>query len=391
MKSWPGKFALACATSLLPFAAHADPKPAIVLPDARDAATWQKWTAELGWQLIAPAIDAHADADARAAALADAVHDAIKAGTADPARIYLAGRGDDSSLVFYIVSREPDLWAAGLALGGSPKPALGSRLIFAANFANTPVFWVSGAAGDSDLAARLKSAGMNIEWRDSKTISLAQCFDELFRRTRAEFPPTADCETNTSKFARCYWMEPVTFDSGERNDVLAPTLVRDGSGAALDLGGFGYKLSDPGPGALISYLPKGYFGPLKIGDRVVELDGQAVADAHDFDDRLNKITVEKQVVATIARGKDRIRLETRTVLPRSDSFVTARVRGEYNADSKALRIVSRSIKEMRVTLPPEWAPADLYWDDLEIRHLEKPGCYLLSIDQELLNAAPCSN
>ena len=147
MKSWSKKSAAACATiSLLAaFGLRGEPKPAIVLPDPRDAATWQKWTAELGWQVIAPAIDPKTDADMRAIAVADAVRAAIRNSTADPGHVYLAGRGDDAALVFYIVSRIPDLWSAGLALGGSPKPALAGGRIFGANFTNTPVLWISDA------------------------------------------------------------------------------------------------------------------------------------------------------------------------------------------------------------------------------------------------------
>lgn len=396
MKSWSKKSALACATASLLLAGGARaqqtpaPRPAIVLPDPRDAPTWQKWTSELGWQLIAPELDAHLDADARALALSDAVRNAVKANTADPAHVYLAARGEDAALVFYIVSRVPDLWAAGLALGGSPKPAIASGLLFAANFTNTPVYWVSSVPGDSDLASRLKSAGLNIEWRDAKDISIAKCFGDLLERARAENPATADCETNTAKFARCFWIEPDKFDSGERYEALPSTRVRDGSGAGLDLGGFGYRLSDPGPGVLISYLPKEYIGPLKIGDRVIELDGQPIADARDFDARLNKVTAERPAVALIARGKERMRLETRIVLPRLDAIITARVQGKYDAESKTLRIASRSISEMRLNIPAQWAPSDLYWDGLPLQHLEKPGCYLLSIGKELLNASPCS-
>ena len=39
------------------------------------------------------------------------------------------------------------------------------------------------------------------------------------------------------------------FDAGQRNDVLDSTRVQPvGSGAVLDLGGFGFNLADPGPG-----------------------------------------------------------------------------------------------------------------------------------------------
>lgn len=391
MKSWSKRSAAAYATiSLLAAGAlRAQPKPAIVLPDPRDAATWQKWTSELGWQVIAPTIDSKLDADTRAVVVADAVRTAIANSTADPAHVYLAGRGEDAALVFYIVSRVPDLWAAGLALGGSPKPALGAGRVFGANFTNTPVLWISDAPGDGELASRLKSAGMNLEWRDAKSVTIAKFFEELGKHARSDFPSVADCETNTAKFAKCYWLEPAKFDSGERNDVLPNTRIIDGSGASLDLGGFGYKLTDPGPGVLISYLPRDYIGPLKTGDRLIELDGQPVEDARDFDARLNKMYAEKLMVALIQRGKERLRLDTRVVLPRPDAMVTARVQGRYDPEFKTVQIVSRSVSEMRVTIPPQWVPSDLYWNGLAVEDLAKPGCYLLTIDKELLNAAPC--
>jgi hypothetical protein len=392
LKSWSRKSAAACATISLLAAGglRAQPKPAIVLPDPRDAATWQKWTTELGWQIVAPAIDAKTDADTRARAVADAVRTAIQNSTVDAAHVYLAGRGEDAAMVFYIVSRIPDLWSAALALGGSPKPALASGRIFGANFTNTPLLWVSDAPGDGELASRLKSAGLNVDWRDAKGVTIAKVFEELGGHAHGDFPSVADCETNTAKFAKCYWLEPSKFDAGERNDVLPNTRVIDGSGASLDLGGFGYKLTDPGPGVLISYLPKDYLGPLKTGDRLIELDGVPVEDARDFDVRLNKMYTEKLMVALIQRGKERLRLDTRVVLPRPDVIVTARVQGKYDPELKTVQIISRSVSEMRVIIPPQWASSDLYWNGLAIENLAKPGCYLLTVDKELLNAAPCS-
>jgi hypothetical protein len=370
--------------------AQTAPKPAIVLPDPADASQWQKWAAELGWQLLAPEIDAKIDADTRSRQLAEAVHTAVKNGTVDPAHVYLAGRGEETALVFYIVSRVPDVWAAALALGGSPKPALNAGRLFRANFTDTPVLWVSDGAGDDELAARLKTAGLNIEWREGKGITIGQTFDELHKHTHSNFPVLADCETNTAKFGSCYWMEASKFDASERNDTLPSSRLLDGSGASLDLGAFGYKLTDPGPGVLISFLPKDYMGPLKTGDRLVELDGKQVADGRDFDARLNGIYNEKTVSVMFQRGKERIRLDTRVVLPRPDALVTARVQGRYDAADKSVRIVSRSVTELRVNLPQEWAPAQLYWNGLAIESLKQPGCYLLTVDKELLNAAPCS-
>jgi len=391
LKSWSKKFAAVCAISLAVCGAAAapSPKPAIALVDPADAAQWSKWTQEIGWQLIVPTVANGAAPDARVEAIGAAVRAAIKDGSADAAHIYLAGRSEAAAAVFYAISRVPDLWAAGLALGGSPKPALDTGRIFAANFTNTPVLWVSDGAGDAELAGQLKSAGLNLEWRSAKNLSIAQVFAALLQHTHGEFPHDADCETNTPKFARCYWMEPTKFDAAERNEVLPPSRMMIGSGATLGLGEFGYKTDDPGPGVLISVLPKDYSGPLKIGDRLIELDGQPIADARDYIDRMNKMTSEKLMAGLVQRGKEKLRFETRVVLPRPDEFVTARLQGKYDPEDKTIQIISRSVTELRVTIPPEWVPSDVYWNGVSLEDLTKPGCYLLTTVQELLNAAPC--
>ena len=69
------------------------------------------------------------------------------------------------------------------------------------------------------------------------------------------------------------------FDASERNDVLASTRIAGGAGAALDLGGFGFKTDEPGPGVLVTSLPEKYTGPLKMGDRLVALDGKPIENA----------------------------------------------------------------------------------------------------------------
>jgi predicted esterase len=395
LKSWPRKFTTACTISLLTCLLHCGVaagqtlKPAVALVDPADATQWQKWTQELGWQVIVPTVPAGADADVRTEAVVSAVQAAIKAGQADPAHIYLAGRSEAAAAVWYVISRMPDLWAAGLALGGTPKPALDSGRIFAANFTDAPILWVSDSAGDSELAAQLKAAGLNIEWRTAKNLTIAQVFAALLEHKHTDFPHDADCETTTPKFAHCFWVEPTKFDGAERNEVLPPSRVTLGSGATLALGDFGYKLNDQGPGVLISVLPRDYVGPLKIGDRLIELGGEPIANAASFADRMNKMRTPKEIAGLVLRGKDRLRFDTRVVLPRPDALATARVQGKYDPEDKTIQIISRSVTELRVTIPPEWAPADLYWNGVSLEDVEKPGCYLLTIDQELLNAAPC--
>jgi dienelactone hydrolase len=365
--------------------------PAIVLVDGTDAAQWQTWTKDLGWQVIAPAAEAvNSNPDARVQALASAVEAAIRNAGVDPERVYLAGRGGAAAVVFYAISRVPDLWAAGIALGGSPKPAVDTNRLFAANFTDAPVLWI-GETGGQALAEKLKSAGLNLEWRLANGIANADVFEWLARHRRDEFPASIDCETNSPTFARCYWIRMTRFDASERNDVLPSTRVAGGSGAALDLGSFGYDVTDPGPGVLVSHLPEKYSGPLKMGDRILALDGKPIQDARQYTEIMERIVEEKPVVAMVERGKERIRVETRIVLPKRDSAVTARVQAQYSPAEKEIQIISRTVTEMRVTVPPAWTPARLYWNGLSLEDLKTPGCYALTVEKELLRASPCEN
>ena len=396
-RSWSRESVLVCGIiSLLVRGAAAGQdaaakSPAIALVDGADAAQWQTWTKDLGWQVIAPPGDsANANIDVRVQALASSVEAAVRSSGIDPARVYLAGRGSAAAAVFYAISRVPDLWAAGVALGGSPKPAVDTNRLFTANFSNAPVLWI-GPPGDQALADKLKSAGLNLEWRPAGGTTTGDVFQWLAGHRRDESPASIDCETNSPTFARCYWIRMSKFDPSERNDVLPSTRLAGGSGASLDLGGFGYSPTDPGPGVLVSHLPEKYSGPLKMGDRIVALDGKPIKDAGQYTENMENIQEEKPVVALVERGKDRIRVETRIVLPRRDSAVTARVQAEYSAADKEIQIVSRTVTEMRVTVPPAWTPARLYWNGLSLDDLKSPGCFALKVEKELLRASPCEN
>jgi len=400
-RNWSGKSVLACgAISLLAggaAAAQSTParSPAIALVDGADAAQWRTWTKDLGWQVIAAAGPeglpaANANIDVRVQTLAAAVEAAIRNAGVDPARVYLAGRGSAAAMVFYAISRVPDLWAAGIALGGSPKPAADTGRLFTANFTNAPVLWIA-ETGDQALAEKLKSAGLNLEWRLANGVTNVDVFEWLARHQRDEFPAAIDCETNSPAFARCYWIRMAKFDANERNDVLPSTRVAGGSGAALDLGAFSYNATDAGPGVLVSHLPEKYSGPLKMGDRIVALDGKPIQDASQYAETMEKMVEEKSVVALVQRGKERIRVDTRIVLPKRDSAVTARVQAQYSPAEREIQIVSRTVTEMRVTVPLAWTPATLYWNGLSLQDLKTPGCYALTVEKELLRASPCEN
>ena len=77
LRNWSRKSVLVCGViSLLAGGAaraqSASAKsPAIVLVDGADAAQWQTWTKDVGWQVIAPAADtANTNIDVRVQALA---------------------------------------------------------------------------------------------------------------------------------------------------------------------------------------------------------------------------------------------------------------------------------------------------------------------------------
>ena len=412
-KNWSGKSVPACATIRLPAcftllawcgcgwlaaqspatlsapAASPSKTPAIALIDPADAAQWQSLVQGVGWRVITSSSTAAA-IDQRVQALAAAVEDAIQNSGVDRARVYLAGRGEAAAAVFYTISRVPDLWAAGVAIGGSPQAAIDTDRIFTANFTNVPVLWVSAGKNDEALAGKLKSAALNVEWRSAPTVTNGSIVEWMARHRRDEFPAEIDCETNSPAFARCYWIQMTGFDASERNDVLDSTRIRAGSGAALDLGGFGWKADDPGPGLLVSFLPEKYSGPLKMGDRVVAIDGRPIENPRQYFETMSKIVEEKPVVVMVERGKDRMRLETRIVLPRRESAVTARVKAQHLGEDKEIQIISRTIKEMRVTIPPDWAAdSRLFWNGLPLDKIESPGCLVLTVENELLHAAKC--
>jgi dienelactone hydrolase len=360
-----------------------------VLIDAADRPQVESWAGRNGWRVIAPLAAATGNIDTRVQDLQAAVLEATKNGSVDPARIYMMGRAGSAAAVFYAVSRVPDLWAAAVALGGSPQPAIDSDRLFTANFTNVPVLWLSAGPQDQALASKLKAGGMNLEWRGGEAFEVESVLGWLAGHTRAEYPGAIDCETNSPTFARCYWIRMTRFDAAERNDVLPSSRLQAASSAALDLGGFGYKPDDPGPGILVSSLPEKYSGLLKIGDRIVALDGKDIADARRYADLMAQIKDERAAVVLVQRGKDRMRIETRIVLPKRAPVITARVLAKYLPEDHEVQIVSRAVTEMRVTVPRQWVPAVLNWNGVPLEKLESPGCRLLTIEKALQSAAAC--
>ena len=385
---------LALAALLAQAAAAAQgAKPALLVLLGGEAKIWQAACQERGWRFLEPPSDtAGKDADQRVKALAEAVEDAVKRSDADPDRVYLAAQGGAVATLFYVASRVPDLWAAAVAAGGSPRAAIDSNRIYAANTTNLPVLWLFSKKDEEPLGRKLHEAGFNLEWRELTVARPSEIFEWLATHQRDPFPVTADCETGSTLFTRCYWAEVTRFDPAESNDVLDSTRVQPlGSGAVLALGPFGYDPADPGPGVLVTSLPEKYAGPLKLHDRIVEMGGKELKNAAEFAQILYHTFDEKPVVVMVERGKEHLRLETRIqVAPRAEP-VTARVRAQYLPGLQEVEVVSRAITQMKITLPASWLPARVTWNGTEVAHPTAAGCWLLDEQKELLSARPCAS
>jgi hypothetical protein len=382
---------LAAAVLAITPAAAQPPNSALLVLLGGGAKTWQAACAERGWQFLAPQIDAAGQtADQRIKALAAEVEDAVKRLPVDPNRVYLAAQGGSVSTLFYMAARMPDLWAAAVGVGGSPRAAIDSNRLFAANTTNLPVLWLLSNKDEEPLGKKLRSAGFNLEWRESTTATPAGIFDWLGARRRDPFPSTADCETGSPLFAHCYWVEVTTFDPAESNDVLDSTRVQPlGSGAVLAIGPFGFNPTEPGPGVLVASLPEKYSGPLKINDRIVELGGKELKDGAEFAQILYRTFDEKPVVAMVERGKEHLRLETKIEMTRRAEPVTARVRAQYLPELHEVEVVSRAIAQLKVTLPESWLPAKIDWNGTDVANATAAGCWLLDERKELLTAKRC--
>ena len=382
----PNEFARVCIISAVLCVSAAARSPLLIIPNG-DPKQWQPIAAELHWQLSTPALS-NIGTDKGFQDFQTAVNTAIGSESVEPTRVYLVGPAAEVPAIFYLVSRWPEPWAAAVALGGTPRPAIDTNRLFGINTRLVPVLWVTGKNNEAvSLLDKIKAAGFNVEARESATPQ--EIFNWLAQRQSQAVPPEIDCETDSPAFHRCYWIEITKFDPAERNDVLPSTRVHAGSGAALDLGGFGYDAQAPGPGVLVSWLPEHYSGPLKLNDRIISIGGKNLNDAREYVKLMDETTEEKSVAVMVERGKQRIRLETSIVLPKRGSAVTARLQAQHLAEMKEIQIISRAISQMKLMLPAEWLPAAINWNGVEVVKADTPGCWQLEIQKELMNGSKC--
>lgn len=357
------------------FPAQAQPPAPVAVLLESESSPWQQALTGLGWNVLKPQTPVSGDWGVKA--LEAMLANISKSGSTDPDRVFLIALGEFTPMAFYAASRAPHLWAGTLGVGGSPGPAIESNRLFGANTQALTVLWVMPKERDEMLdsyRARLSEA----KFRFQVVASPEEALRTLSSLRRDPYPALVDCETGTSAFSRCYWLELTRADPKQRNDALLSSRVKPGPGAYLALGPFGYKITAEGPGVLVEWLPENYDGPLKIGDRITALDGKPVADAKDYLNRLEGIREEKPVAVMIQRGKDRKRVETHYRLARREETFTSRIQGQYLPDSREILLVTRAAAELRIDVPPQWAGAAVNWNGDISGKVDAPGCWMLS-------------
>jgi hypothetical protein len=369
----------------------------VLLPNAPETVdtefqTWSQIAASRKWHLLAPAFPLPGDAGLKQ--LETWLPEVRAALKLEKSPCYLAGAGNAAALVFYAAARVPHLWTAAVAVSGSPKPAIDSDRIFAANTLNVPVAWAvtpEERAGSDALRGKMLAAGYNLTLLESATIE--QLLDFLARHRFNDYPATIDCETGNPQLARCYWISVTAFDPALRNDAIRSTRIApDNLGASLDLGGFGFKTTAPGPGVVVEFLPDKYSGPLKLNDRIVALSGKQIIDAKHYVELMSQVTEERPVSVTIERmekkEKERIRLTTYYKLRKREEVITARIQASYSPDAKEIILISRAVAEVQIRVPEQWVPSTITWNGNQMAAPVTAGCLVLSLKQPGA-ARPC--
>ena len=58
-------------------------------------------------------------------------------------------------------------------------------------------------------------------------------------------------------------------------------------------------------------------------------------------------------------------------------------------EDREIQIVTRTVLQLQVNIPPPWVPATLYWNGLALEDLKTPGCIALKMEKELLRSERC--
>ena len=125
---------------------------------------------------------------------------------------------------------------------------------------------------------------------------------------------------------------------------------------------------------LVSFLPEKYSGPLKMGDRIVALDGRPIENAQKLSRADGEVHRGAAGRRDCAARQGPGPLETFVAHAEARQHRDGRVQGQYLPAEREMQIVSRTIKEMRVTIPPQWAQdSRLFWNGLALEKIEAPA------------------
>ena len=139
----------------------------------------------------------------------------------------------------------------------------------------------------------------------------------------------------------------------------------------------------------VVWLPDGYQGPLKLQDRIASVAGKELKNAADYVQLMEDQKEEKPAAVVVQRGKERLRLESKIVMPKRDELITAQVQAKYTPEIKEIFVISRAVARMRVEVPSAWAPVSLSWNGLDLVKDAAAGCWLLSMEKEPPQATRC--
>lgn len=348
---------------------------------------WEQAARTEGWHLILPwtAGQYSFTSDAGVKAVRAMVEDFAKSHRVDRTRVFLAGHGDGAPAVFYNLSRAPDQWAAGLAIGGDMGRAVESNRLFAGNAAITPILWVyeeNRLRLLQGTISRLQSAGLNLSLLAANEFTVSEAVSWLKPHRAESIPARVDYETGSAEFPGAFWVRIRDFDFSLRNDALDSTRVDPGTGAFLRLGGFGYDPNGQGPGITVKWLPEKYKGPLEREDVIVSIAGTMIEDPRHYAEFMESQRESRDVgIILLRRGKSQ-RIETRIVIPQREETETARVHGEYLPDTKEIMLVSRGARTLEVTVPASWAPVKFSWNGLDMAESAGEGCWTLTDGKE---------
>lgn len=343
---------------------------------------WEQAARDQGWNLVLPwnggAYSFTSDAGVRA--ITAILDDFATHANVDRRRVFLAGHGDGAPAVFYALSRSPDRWAAGLAIGGDVGRAIDSNRLFAGNAAAIPILWVyeeERLRALQQSIGRLQSAGLDLSLLAADEFTVKDSVAWLKPREKESLPIRVDYETGSPGFTQAYWVSIRDFDFRLRNDALDSTRVDPGTGAFLRLGGFGYDPGGSGPGLRVKWLPEKYKGPLKQEDVIVSIAGTMIEDSRHYGEFMEAQRESRDVGIILLRGGKSQRLEARIVIPHREEEETARVHAEYLKDSAEIMLVSRGARALAVTVPAAWAPVKLSWNGLDMADAAGAGCWTL--------------